>query len=278
MWRPSIPQLMLFAVGLISAIALAAFGGWPISTLWQPKLVAEIEVQDFALPSKFSMNPNEISDELSAELQRRANSDTALRFLLGGDGQQQVAEVVVPRLLNSGVISRMFGNMESLGTVMEVTEFHGMVTGNIRNDGDKVLRDVALTLPGALKAETADGTAVDVVEPRDDLAAVNFGDLEAGAVRSFTVWLDRPARDLTAAPQFVRTGAQEGVDGLVEMRGDRGWFGSGLEVAPWARWLVAGLLTLMAVLSFTGFAMSLFASRPSDDGTTETSPVATSEG
>lgn len=256
----SIPQMLLLVVFFSCLAALAAFGGWSVSALWQPKLVAEIRVQDFDLPANFSMDPNEVSDELSAQLQRRATSDAALRFLLGGEGQQQVAEVVVPRLLNAGVIRRMISEMDTLGTVLEATEFHGLVTGHIRNDGDTPLAEVALTLPGALRAEVNDGTVLDIAEPREDLSVVNFGTLEAGDDVPFMVWLDRPASTLAALPQFVRTGSR-GSDGVVEMRGNENWFGADLEVAPWARWLIAGLLTLGTVLAFVALAMSVLVGR-----------------
>lgn len=261
MWRPTISQLLMLIVCLASAVALAAFSGTRLSDLWRPNLVARVEVQNFALPARFSLDPVEIADELSAELQTRAIRDTALRLLLGNNGQQQVADVVVPRLLNPGVIRRMFEDMESLGTVIGVTEFQGLITGTIRNDGETALNDVALTLPGALKAELSDGTNLDIAAPTDDLNAVGFGTLEAGASHQFLVWLDRPALEVANRPEFVRTGASGGYDGVVELRGGSDWFGAELEVAPWARWLIAGLLALVAVISFVALAMSVLAGR-----------------
>ena len=43
---------------------------------------------------------------MSKQVQDRARSDTALRIILGRDGAQQLADIVVPRLLSPTIIRR----------------------------------------------------------------------------------------------------------------------------------------------------------------------------
>jgi hypothetical protein len=219
---------------------------WP-----EPLLQAQLEFQNFRLPARFELDPAEISDELSRELSMRAQQDFAIRTLLGTDGQNKVADLVVPRLLNASVIRRLIEGVDALSTVISVSQYNGLVIGQIENSSDRPMEDVALILPGAADAEGVDGQRFTISEPGPDLKSIQFGTIEPGQTLHFNVWFnDVPDSASTAFADHVRLGASEGIDGNVSIYGQQDWFGQSLEVVSWARWTVAAILALAFVGSF----------------------------
>jgi len=234
--------LPFLLVALLSGASLAVMAGhrfWP-----GPLLQANLESQIFSLPADFELDPEEISDELSGILADRAQEDYAIRTLLGTEGQTQMADVVVPRLLNAGVIRRLIEDIDGLHTVISVSEYNALVTGQLENRSDLPMEDVALILPGAILAESVDGQRFPISEPDPDLQSIEFGPLEPGQTVHFNVWFNIVPDP--ASPEFagqVRLGASGGIDGNVSFHGLQDWFGQLLEVVPWARWIVGTILS-----------------------------------
>lgn len=244
-----LPLLLLIVSCGASLAAMAGYRFWP-----EPELQARLEFQNFKLPASFDLDPAEISDQLSAELSLRAQQDFAIRTLLGTEGQTKVADLVVPRLLNASVIRRLIEDVESLGTVISVAEYKGLVVGQVSNLSDVPMEDVALILPGAVYAESVDGQNLAISEPDTGLQSVEFGTLEPGTTLNFDVWFNA-APDPTADGfgNRLRLGASQGVDGNVSIYGNHDWFGRSLEVVSWARWTVAAIIAL----AFVGAVASL---------------------
>ena len=235
-----LPFLLL---ALLSGASLAVMTGhrfWP-----GPLLQVNLDSQIFNLPASFELDPAEISEELSGILATRAQEDYAIRTLLGTEGQTQMADVVVPRLLNAGVIRRLIEDIDGLRTVISVAEYNALVTGQLENRSDLPMEDVALILPGAVLAESVDGQRFTISEPDLDLQSIEFGPLEPGQTIRFNVWFNT-VPDPTSLEFFrqVRVGASKGIDGSVSFHGHQDWFGQLLEVVPWARWIVGTILSL----------------------------------
>ena len=222
-------------------------------------LVAEVKVEAMALPAAFQLNADEIASDLSERLQRRAVEDFALRTLLGADGQQQLADIAVPRLLNAAVIRRMIQDIPSLGTVTAVGGYHSYVSLIVTNHGDATLSDVALSAPDAARAETTDGTALRIVSPQRNVDVVNLGNLEPGAQIEARVWFERGRDELLQQREAFLIAAGEVRRGQVNFRGTgRDWFGADLEVTPWARWLVGAVVLALSVVGLVGVLLSAY--------------------
>ncbi len=248
--------LPLLVLVLVCGASLATMAGYKLFP--EPDLQAQLEFQNFRLPSGFDLDPEEISGELSAELSARAQQDFAIRTLLGTDGQSKVADLVVPRLLNTSVIRRLIADVDSLGTVLSVAEYKGLVIGQVRNSGDSPMEDVALILPGAVLAESVEGQGLAVSAPEPELQSIEFGTLAAGETVNFNVWFNVVPDP--SSPEFansVRLGAARGIDGNVAIFGHHDWFGRSLEVVSWARWTTAAILGLALIGAFTALSYQL---------------------
>lgn len=250
------------ALGFLVALLLGGAGLWVMSSsanLPGTRLRADLTIQDFRLPSSFRVDPQEISEQLSEALQQRAARDFAIRTLLGTDGQTKLSEVVVPRLLTTGVIRRLIQDMDSLGTVVSVAEYKGLITGTIHNLSGAPLDDVALILPGVTHAETATGDPLGIQEPDAGLQAITFGTLAPGSQVTFSAWFDDHPWADPAFEDRVRVGASGRLDGVVALRGQEAWMGSSLQTTPWARWIVLTVLAATATGGFLGLGYVLLA-------------------
>ena len=126
------------------------------------------------------------------------------------------------------------------------------------NRGD-ARSDVALTLPGAILAEAATGSA-EIEATSTGLTAVKLGDMAAGETRLLWVWLGQGAVDAgTGFGKQVLLGDAAGTAGRVWVYGRGAWQGADLQAMPAARWMVGGVLVLVfiaSVLVFLGLAMA----------------------
>src|SRR6056297_284384 len=258
---------LLFASLSLAALAVLS-GQWA-----RGGLVAEVRLAPFALPATIGIDDEEIALALSTRLQQRVERDTALRLLLGGEGRDRMREVVVPRLLNAGVIRRLIEDTPSLGAMIEAEAYRGLATVRIENRTGAELTDVAITLPEALRAERA-GDAVPLARHGESLRSITLPALAANESASLTIWMAAPPEALAARAGEMRLGAvrqsgtggqsaageAEAEDGIVQLRGQPGaWIGADLEIRPWARWLVAGLLALLGALAASGALLALVA-------------------
>jgi len=245
---------VLALVCLLSVAVLLAFSGG-FARLFAAPLLVELRYNFFALPKTTQLDPDRISAYLTGILQKRAREDTALRVMLGSNVPQQVADRVVPRLLNPAVIRIMIRNTEALAALTQADAYRALVTGVVTNTGSDALEDVAVTIPNVLYVET-DGRPVEIREA-GGFAVLRFGTLEGGQSVPFRAWMGEPPSSRAALRSLLRAGSAGGVNGTVILEGIPDWFGAHLEAAPWAGWLVAGFFLLLAVLSAFG-AITLF--------------------
>lgn len=247
--------LFFLCLTLAGGLGLAGITG-AVGALAPGGLKAEIVLTDYPLPSGFGVAPQEVSDFLVAEMQKRVLTDIAMRLVMGNDGQQKLHDVVIPRLLNAGVIRRMIEEVQPLADVLSIGQFKSTARIVVRNDGAAPLTDVAMIIPDAVRAEDGDGV-VGIVETRPGLPAINLGDMEPGEQRSITVWRSASSDFGPDAIGRFSLGAANGVRGQLDVLGARDWLGAGLEKSAWARWLVAGLLVAVTFAGLLGLATSL---------------------
>jgi hypothetical protein len=245
------------------AALLVILGGW--ERIAGPDLKARLLVHQVKVPAGYEIDPNRISDELVRRMQRRSEMDMALRVLLGDEGNALLRERAVPRLLNAGVLRRMIDEMDGLGTVIAFAGYRAWSEVTVSNSSALPLEDVAITLPHAAHAETAAGGFIELSKHDRDLSSATLGRLEPGESLALFVWFDQPPEQVMARSSDIRIGA----DGEVRGRSlvydpDHAWNGADLEVEPWARWLVAAVLSVitcacLAVLTLV--VVSLFRRR-----------------
>lgn len=251
---------ILFFLGLtlVGGLGLAAMAG-TLAALAPGGLKADVVLADYPLPDGFGLAPQEVSDFLVAEMQERVLGDVAMRLILGTDNQQKLHDVIIPRLLNAGVIRKMIKEVQPLADVLSIGQFKSTARIVVRNDGAATLTDVAMIVPDATRAEDGSGV-VSIVPTQPGLSAINLGDMAPGEQKSITVWRSAAADfSPTAIGQFS-LGAAKGIRGQFDVLGARDWLGAGLEKFTWARWLVAGLLAAAAFAGLLGLATILHAS------------------
>lgn len=245
--------LLSLVCGAVSFVVLSGEG----QLFKSSPLVAEVQVEAMAMPAAFRLDAEEIATDLSERLQRRATEDFALRTLLGSNGQQQVSDIVIPRLLNVGVIRRMIQEIPSLDTVTAVSSYQSHVSLQVNNTGDTPLTDVAFSAPGAVRAEKADGSELRIVTPDRDVDVVNLGNLEPGGETNVRIWFENPPEEILSQLDNFLLAARNVRSGQVNFRGTgREWFGADLEVNPWGRWLVGAVVLSLSVGGFISLLFS----------------------
>lgn len=269
----AIAILFFLGLALAGGLGLAAMAG-AVGALAPGGLKADVVLADYPLPDGFGVAPKEVSDFLVSEMQERVLADIAMRLVLGTDNQQKLHDVVIPRLLNAGVIRKMIEEVQPLADVLSIGQFKSTARIIVRNDGAATLTDVAMIVPDAVRAEDGNGV-VHIVQTQPGLSAINVGDMAPGEQRSITVWRSAAADFSSAAIGQFSLGAANGVRGQFDVLGAHDWLGAGLEKFTWARWLVAGLLVAVAFAGLLGLATSLRAtfSRKSRDFPDTTAPL-----
>ncbi|HHY48742.1 MAG TPA: hypothetical protein GYA10_03235 [Alphaproteobacteria bacterium] len=237
--------LVVFAASLAG---LAAMTG-TLPALAPGPLVGDVRISPLPLPAAVKLDPLVIAEELQQELSERAARDVAVRMAFGPENADQMQNLVIPRLVNAAVIGRMIERIPPLRTVMALGALRASARIAISNTGAAGLTDVALVLPGLAAAETADGTALEVTRTAAGATALRLGALEPGQTLAVTAWLDQPIEALDAARAQFALGAAGGLDGSLVLRLGEGWLGEDLAAYGWARWLIGGLLGLIALLS-----------------------------
>lgn len=226
-------------LAVVSGLGLLALGGGARG-LGAPDLTATVQVTPFPLPAGFGVDPETVAGALAAILQKRVDGDVSLRMTLGEQGAKRLQEIVLPRMLNVTAVRALMSEVKQLSDMVALGSFRRAALIEVANAGPEKT-DVALTLPGAALAEAASGSAT-IATRTGDLPVVELGTMAAGERRQITVWLDARSED----PGFARSvllGAEGGVRGKVYLSGTRpGWTGAELEVVPWARWAVGGVL------------------------------------
>ncbi|MHA6728825.1 hypothetical protein [Devosia sp. A369] len=223
--------LLLLAAGSLSGVAV--FAG--LLRGWAPgPLVAEVQLQQFRLPAGFGIDPPLIAGHMVTQLKDRVDKDVALSVILGTEGARQLREVVVPRLVHPDLIARMMDNIPPLKTLTEVQNYRSSATVSVHNEGATVLTDVALTLPGTLRAETAEGPLT-IVTPVEGLQTIILADLQPNEIVVLEAWQDRRL-DIEGALDARITVGAAGVDGTVVIYGRQEWAGQAFETNVWGRW------------------------------------------
>jgi hypothetical protein len=246
---PLAPALAALIV-LIAALAGLAVLSGAVRQFTPGPLVAELRLAPMLLPSGTALDPLEISNYIEQRLTQNAERDVAIRMGLGPENSERLMTIIIPRLVNSTVISRMIDQIPPLGAVVALNRLRTTASIAVRNTGEARLADVAMTLPGIVLAEEANGEPVEIVTPARSITAVRLGTLAPGEERRLTAWLNVP---LSASDRFAAEtalGAAGGIAGQVATYGGAGWIGEDLNAYPWARWLVGGLLGAVAFAAF----------------------------
>ncbi|MZR14948.1 hypothetical protein GQE99_18150 [Maritimibacter sp. DP07] len=254
-------RTIFFAIAS-AAIAMSCIAALMVMTgRWEQvrgtPLTADVVLNEVAVPSDYNIDPVVISKELVARMQNRSQNDLALNILLGDEGNALLRDRAVPRLVNPGVVRRMVQEMEGLGSVIAFADYHSYGRVTVTNRSDTALEDVAMTLPTALRAER-DGERLALGEHDDALASVTLGRMEPGAAQTISVWFAADPGVISGRASDMRVGADAGVRGAVRTyQASTRWNGSELQVRPWARWLVAGMLTAVTVAALAALALLL---------------------
>ena len=121
---------ILLALALIasSAVGLLVMAGGARDLL-SPPLQAELNVQDFPIPSGMSVDADKVASYLARALQERADDDVATRMLLKPDVLARVKDVVLPRLMNVVAVHRMLEDIPELSALVGLESFKRTVTG-----------------------------------------------------------------------------------------------------------------------------------------------------
>jgi hypothetical protein len=255
-FAPAIGALTVLVAALASLVAMAGM----LPQLVSRPLVAEVRLEPMLLPGGVALDPVEISNFIEERLTENAERDVAIRMGLGPEQSERLMTIVIPRLVNSAVISRMIDRIPPLKAVVSLHTLRTTARIVVRNRSDAPLTDVAMALPGIVLAERADGQPMEVVA-RGGITAMRLGTLEPGEARIVTSWLDVP---LAAAERFsaeMALGASGGQAGELMVYAGEGWVGEDLNAFPWARWLVGGLLAAVAFASAVMLAALVWGSR-----------------
>lgn len=243
--------LAAVAVALLGLAVLVVF--WGRGGLFDRGLTATVALHDFALPADYSVDPLAISDALVAQMLQRTQSDVALRLMLEQDTADMLREIAIPRLVNAGVVRRIFDEMPGIGTVIAMPDYHALARVTLSNRGAADLADVALTLPGAIRAQ-----GVEAAVHEGDIASVRLPALAAGETAQITVWLALSPTEIAARAGEIRVGSQAGGRGAVQLYAAlTGWGGAELQVRPWARWMAAAFVTAAVALALAALVMRL---------------------
>lgn len=245
------------AIGVACLAALVVlFGGW--DRVAGSSLSARVLIHPLKIPSTFSIDDKEISDELVRRMTFRAERDAALKIMLDDEANEMLSKRVIPRLLNAGVLRRMIKEMEGLGSVIAFAGYRSWAEISVTNSGPDALEDVAVTLPYAARVETSTGEALELKAFDGELGAASLGALVAGETVNLQVWFGSNASDVALRGQDIRVGAADGLRGNVSLYDPaRNWNGAELETESWARWLIAGILSLAACAAFATLILAL---------------------
>ena len=246
---------ILLSMCIISGAGLGLFVlSGSAKSLGAPALEARLVVQDFPVPNGFGIEPNRVAEFMARKLNKRIDDDLGIRLTLERDVIKQMKEFAMPRLMNVVVVKSMMRDIPELSAVLDLGAFRRTVTGQISTATD--LKDVALTVPGALLAEV-NGEKVKITKTSTGMTALALGNMSPGQVHQVTVWLG----EASVGSEFgksIRIGAEKGMRGRVLLWGDQGWFGADLEALRWSRWLVGAILGgvfLFGVVSLLFFVL-----------------------
>lgn len=245
-WNILISLVLTLAAG-IGLLVLSGEG----RALFAPSLQADLIVQDFLLPPGFGLDPERVAGFMSDELAQRLDDDVAIRMTLDGEVMKKVRTIVLPRLMNVVAVQSMMREIPELSAILDIGNFRRTVRGTVRSATD--VKDVALTVPGALLAEV-DGTKVAITTTSTGLQALEFGAMTAGQSHEITLWLDASAL-VADLGRSVRLGAAEGIRGRVLLWGEHVWFGADMEALRWSRWLIGTILAGVALFGLAGLVL-----------------------
>lgn len=249
----AVSVLVLAALIGLSVAGIAVMSGalrhWPTSTL-----IADIRLSAVQLPGELAMDPLVIAEYLEEQMGRRASNDMALRVTVGAENAQKFIDAVLPRLVNAVVIEQMIARIPPLKAAVALNEFRTVANVTIRNTGPLPIEDVAVTLPGALVAENADGTSIEVTTARTGLPVMRLGSLAAGEEKVVSIWTSVPQDLAGTLESQISVGAAQGLNASMAIYGRQGWRGEDLEVQSWARWTIAAILVSVALASLAVLA------------------------
>ncbi|MDA8740491.1 hypothetical protein N9M73_05110 [Rhodobacteraceae bacterium] len=246
---------IFLSVCIISAAGLSLFVlSGSAKGLGAPPLEARLVVQDFPVPNGFGIEPNLVAEFMAKKLNKRIDDDLGIRLTLDRNVIKQMKEFAMPRLMNVVVVKAMMRDIPELSAVLDLGAFRRTVIGQISTLTD--VKDVALTVPGALLAEV-NGEKVKIIKTSTGMTALALGNMSPGQVHQVTIWLGEASvgRDMGKS---IRIGADQGMRGRVLLWGDQGWFGADLEALRWSRWLVGAILGgvfLFGVVSLLFFVL-----------------------
>ncbi|MBV7407713.1 hypothetical protein [Maritimibacter sp. DP1N21-5] len=218
-------------------------------------LTGQIVLNDIAVPADYVIDPLVISDELVARMQKRSEADLALNILLGENGNELLRDRAIPRLVNAGVVRRMLDEMEGLGTVIAFGDYHAFGRVRVTNRGEDVLNTVALVMPEIARAERS-GEPLEVRAHENGLMSVALDTLDPGEAAEIAVWFTSTPDALLAQEDSFGLGALGALRGEMHVyRPSTGWNGAELQVRPWARWIVAAVLSAVCVAALATLAL-----------------------
>src|SRR5690606_8672394 len=119
--RPLAPALAALVVLAAALIGLAVLVG-AVRQVTPGPLVAELRLDPMRLPSGVALDPVEISDYIEKRLTENAERDVAIRMGLGPENSARLMTIIIPRLVNSTVISRMIDRIPPLGAVVALND------------------------------------------------------------------------------------------------------------------------------------------------------------
>ena len=266
MKRLLIQVAVLLLCGMAAAATTLVLLG-RTETLIPSPLLARVQLNQVSVPSSYEIDPLIIADQLVTRMQSRAQTDTALRLMLGQKTNELLRDRAIPRLVNAGVIRRMLEEMVGLGSVIEYATYRSMADITVANRGAVALADVAITLPGAVRVEAV-GAPTALVLRNAGVPSISLGAFAEGQSRSFRVWSVAAPAEIVKMRSKVLVGAEKGLRGRVLLSSPvSGWNGGDLQDVAWARWLATAIPALLAFAALAAIALTIAAglrrSRPS---------------
>ena len=249
---------LLLSVSLMvtSGLGLLVLSGSAISLI-APPLEARLVVQNFPMPNDFGIDPDRVAHFMVEKLDQRMDDDIGIRLSLKAEVIKSIKELALPRLMNAVVVKAMMREIPEISAILDLGAFHLSVSGQISTT--EVVKDVALTVPGALLAEV-DGERTEVTATSTGITALVLGDMVPDQVHQVTIWLGESALENDLG-KSIRVGADRGVRGRVLLWGTQGWFGADLEALRWSRWLVGVVLGGTLLFGVVSLLLVLFTAR-----------------
>ncbi len=222
--------------------------------LFKKKISSSLVLNKITKPQNYIFNADTIGEELVNRMQKRLESDVGMRLILRSNFKERqreyLKEAIIPRLVNAGVIRRLFDENQNLKSVINFETFHSFGELKIKNLSSEVLKNIVLSIPASSIIESFDTTNLVQKVVEDNIKLVSFEALMPGEEKFFNIWNELSLDQILEIQNKLILNAT-GIDNLKikVYSSSTNWYGHKLEHNSMARWLSILFPLMIAVAS-----------------------------